>query len=79
MFLEKLIEVISKDGIGELSGLKGWAKDKEGEPIDMENYEVRFISEEYMTLFAGGDWQEQKVMKIALVDDDLEVVEISEA
>lgn len=52
-----------------------WPNDEDDEPIDLENHEILEITDDYLILIAGGDWQQPCKMKIQLVDGDLQVTE----
>jgi len=56
-----------------------WPKE-DGEPLDMENWDVVSINDEEMVMIVGGDWQDGGVLRIGLNDfgDGLRVHEVVE-
>ena len=53
-------------------------EDGETEPLDLENLEITEITDDYMTMECGGDWQISHTVKFIVEDDELSVEDLGE-
>lgn len=76
-FLQQIAELVLNEDdyidMEELARIQNWPK-FEGEPLSLENYEVKRLDSNQMVVFAGGDWQEPCDITIKQVDGALKVV-----
>ena len=53
-------------------------EDGEIEPLDLENCEITEITDDFMIMECGGDWQMPHIVKFTVEDDELTVEDLGE-
>lgn len=63
------LEILIQEGMIDeyIDNMDDWAKDKDGQPQVLENYEIIDLNSGGFKLRAGGDWQDAKTMHISFI------------